>query len=107
MCIISLGVFGGMGIYTGQGCVVLDYFYGLIPFDEVLKVFERYPLNIPVQVGYVEFVSKCTYVSMHGGLGTPNPHLDQGSTVTIWHVSIHQQYFLNFTICLMISINNI
>ncbi|WGN90617.1 replication associated protein [Banfec circovirus 1] len=43
--------------YLGQGTVILDDFYGWLPFDELLRVMDRYPLKLPVKGGFVEFVS--------------------------------------------------
>uniref|UniRef100_A0AAU8H5V9 ATP-dependent helicase Rep n=1 Tax=CRESS DNA virus TaxID=3138951 RepID=A0AAU8H5V9_9VIRU len=44
--------------YVGQSTVILDDFYGWLPFDELLRVMDRYPLKVPFKGGYAEFVSE-------------------------------------------------
>lgn len=44
--------------YTGQDTVVLDEFYGWIPFDTLLRLCDRYPLNVEVKGGTVNFNAK-------------------------------------------------
>lgn len=49
--------------YQQQEAVVLDDFYGWVPFDELLRVMDRYPLKVPVKGAYVEFNSKIIYIT--------------------------------------------
>nr|WBH19262.1 replication-associated protein [Human-associated circovirus 2] len=49
--------------YAGEDVVVYDDFYGWCPYDEMLRVMDRYPLKVPVKGGYVEFVSKIVYIT--------------------------------------------
>lgn len=49
--------------YDGEDVVVYDDFYGWVPYDEMLRVMDRYPLKVPVKGGYVDFTSKIIYVT--------------------------------------------
>ncbi|QSX73453.1 replication-associated protein [Wolvfec circovius] len=49
--------------YNGQEAVVLDDFYGWIPYDELLRVCDRYPLRVPVKGGYENFTSKVLFIT--------------------------------------------
>lgn len=44
--------------YIGQECVIIDDFYGWVPFSELLRVMDRYPLKVPVKGSFVEFVAE-------------------------------------------------
>lgn len=39
--------------YTGQRTLLLDDYYGDLPYAQLLKVCDRYPLNVPVKGGFV------------------------------------------------------
>lgn len=39
--------------YTGQDTLLLDDYYGDIPYSQFLKVLDRYPLQVPVKGGYI------------------------------------------------------
>lgn len=39
--------------YTGQKTVLLDDYYGYLPYCELLRVLDRYALQLPVKGGYV------------------------------------------------------
>nr|WDW25743.1 MAG: replication-associated protein [Canine circovirus]WDW25744.1 MAG: replication-associated protein [Canine circovirus] len=43
--------------YKGEDCVIIDDFYGWIPFSELLRVLDRYPLQVQVKGSFVEFVA--------------------------------------------------
>ncbi|AWO14232.1 replication-associated protein, partial [Porcine circovirus 3] len=49
--------------YNGEGAVILDDFYGWVPFDELLRIGDRYPLRVPVKGGFVNFVAKVLYIT--------------------------------------------
>lgn len=49
--------------YVGQHTVVLDDFYGWLPFDELLRLFDRYPLRVETKGGTQEFISREIYVT--------------------------------------------
>lgn len=44
--------------YVGQVLTCLDDFYGWIPYDELLRICDRYPLKVPIKGSYVNFVSR-------------------------------------------------
>lgn len=44
--------------YCGQEVVVLDEFYGWLPFDLLLRVCDRYPLLVESKGGQIQFVAK-------------------------------------------------
>jgi len=44
--------------YIGQEVVVIDEFYGWLPFDLVLRICDRYPLMVETKGGQVQFVAK-------------------------------------------------
>lgn len=44
--------------YTGQDTVVIDDFYGGMPWTKLLQLCDRYPLLVPNKGGHHQFVSK-------------------------------------------------
>lgn len=49
--------------YVGQVCTCLDDFYGWIPYDELLRICDRYPLKVPIKGSFVNFVSRDIYIT--------------------------------------------
>ncbi|ATW66440.1 putative replication-associated protein [Mink circovirus] len=49
--------------YTGQSHVVLDDFYGWLPYDDLLRLCDRYPLRVETKGGTVEFVAKVIWIT--------------------------------------------
>jgi len=49
--------------YEGHDVVVIDEFYGWIPFDLLLRLFDRYPLQVEVKGGKVNFIAKKIFVT--------------------------------------------
>ncbi|AFK85001.1 Rep [Bat associated circovirus 3] len=49
--------------YNGEEVVVLDDFYGWVPYDELLRVGDRYPLKVQVKGAFVDFVSKTLVIT--------------------------------------------
>jgi hypothetical protein len=43
--------------YTGQSVVVIDEFYGWIPYSELLRVCDKWPHRVRTTLGYVPFVA--------------------------------------------------
>lgn len=44
--------------YAGHDTVIIDEFYGWLPFDLLLRVCDRYPLLVETKGGQVQFVAK-------------------------------------------------
>ncbi|CAC44748.2 replicase [Canary circovirus] len=44
--------------YSNEDIVIMDDFYGWLPFCEMLRLMDRYPHKVPVKGSYVEFTSK-------------------------------------------------
>lgn len=44
--------------YAGEHTVVIDEFYGWIPFSTMLRLCDRYPMLVPVKGSMVQFVAK-------------------------------------------------
>ncbi|AXH74046.1 MAG: helicase [Circoviridae sp.] len=49
--------------YEGQTSVVIDDFYGWLKYDDLLKIMDRYPYQVPVKGGYRQFTSKYIYIT--------------------------------------------
>lgn len=49
--------------YTGQPTVVIDDFYGWIPYDELLKCLDRYPHRVEFKGGYWNFNPRRIYIT--------------------------------------------
>lgn len=40
--------------YTGQKTILLDDYYGYLPYCELLRVLDRYPYQVPIKGGFVQ-----------------------------------------------------
>lgn len=49
--------------YSGQHTVVIDEFYGWLPYDFLNRLLDRYPLIVETKGGAVNFVSKVIYIT--------------------------------------------
>lgn len=49
--------------YEQQDCVIIDDFYGWLPYDELLRICDRYPHRVPVKGGYEIFNSKHIFIT--------------------------------------------
>ncbi|UDN67412.1 replication-associated protein [robinz virus RP_584] len=49
--------------YAGEKNVIIDDFYGWIAYDEFLRVTDRYPHQVEVKGGFVEFLATKIYVT--------------------------------------------
>jgi len=49
--------------YNGQNTVVLDEFYGWLQFDQLLRLCDRYPLNVEIKGGTVNFSSETIIIT--------------------------------------------
>nr|UTS94177.1 replication-associated protein [Porcine circovirus 4] len=49
--------------YNGQSHVVLDDYYGWLPYDDLLRLMDRYPLHVETKGGSIEFVAKTMWIT--------------------------------------------
>ncbi len=49
--------------YTGQEAVILDEFYGWLPFDLLLRLCDRYPLLVETKGGQCQFVARTIVIT--------------------------------------------
>jgi len=49
--------------YSGQEVVIIDEFYGQIPFAEMLKILDRYPHQVQTKGGYVQLTCKTIIIT--------------------------------------------
>lgn len=49
--------------YDGHSVVVIDEFYGWLPYDFMLRLCDRYPLQVPIKGGFVNFVATQIYIT--------------------------------------------
>lgn len=49
--------------YDGSSNVIIDDFYGWIPFDELLRCLDRYSHRVPVKGGFVNFAPKLVIIT--------------------------------------------
>lgn len=49
--------------YDGEDSIVIDDFYGWLKYDELLKICDRYPYQVPIKGGYVQFTSKHIFIT--------------------------------------------
>ena len=49
--------------YQQQQSVILDDFYGWLPFDDLLRLLDRYPLRVEYKGGFHEFNSKTIFIT--------------------------------------------
>nr|AKM52583.1 replication associated protein [Goose circovirus] len=49
--------------YNGQDVVVMDDFYGWLPYDDLLRVCDRYPLRVEYKGGMTQFVAKTLIIT--------------------------------------------
>ncbi|QFR58251.1 replication associated protein [Capybara associated cyclovirus 1] len=49
--------------YKGEETVIIDDFYGWIKLDEMLRITDRYALQVPVKGGFVEFLAYHIYIT--------------------------------------------
>lgn len=49
--------------YTNQSAIIIDEFYGWLPFDLLLRLCDRYPLNVEIKGGAVNFNPKTIIIT--------------------------------------------
>lgn len=54
--------------YEGQKAVILDDYYGWLKYDELLKILDRYPYQVPIKGGYVQFTAEKLYITSNADI---------------------------------------
>ena len=54
--------------YKQHECVIIDDFYGWIKYDDLLKICDRYPYQVPVKGSFEQFTSKYIWITSNVGL---------------------------------------
>ena len=49
--------------YEGQKAVIINDFYGWIQYDEMLRLLDRYPHQVPFKGGYMKFVARKVWIT--------------------------------------------
>ncbi|UDN67418.1 replication-associated protein [robinz virus RP_954] len=49
--------------YNGEKAVIIDDFYGWLKHDEMLRLMDRYPHQVPIKGGFSEFLSRELYIT--------------------------------------------
>ena len=44
--------------YNGQSCIIIDDFYGWLPWSFLLRLLDRYPMHVPVKGGHIPLVAR-------------------------------------------------
>lgn len=65
--------------YQGQETVILDEFYGWIPYDLLLRMCDRYPLRVPIKGGTVKFAATRVVFTSNKPWKEWYPHIDDTS----------------------------
>lgn len=55
--------------YSNHKTVIIDDFYGWLPFDTLLRLADKYPLQLPIKGGHVNFNAEHIYITSNK---TPN-----------------------------------
>lgn len=65
--------------YRGQKTVIIDEFYGWIPYDMLLRMCDRYPLQVPFKGGFVKFQATRTIFTSNKPWKEWYPNIDDTS----------------------------
>lgn len=49
--------------YAGEDTVILDDFYGWLPYDTLLRVCDNTPLTVPIKGGFVPFLARRVFIT--------------------------------------------
>lgn len=49
--------------YEGQSIVIIDEFYGWLPIGDLLRLSDRYPMQVPIKGGFEKFVAKEIHIT--------------------------------------------
>lgn len=78
--------------YEGQEHVVIDEFYGWFPYDFILRLLDRYPLNVETKGGIVAFTSKYIHITSNQ---SPNKWYKPSLAYAPLERRIHNIYYLS------------
>ena len=53
-------------------CIIIDDFYGWLKYDELLKILDRYPYQVPVKGSYIAFAPKHIVITGNSPIATWN-----------------------------------
>ena len=56
--------------YEGQNSVVIDDFYGWLPWSFILRLLDRYPFNVQVKGGSIPFTSRRIFITSNSNPNT-------------------------------------
>lgn len=86
--------------YMNHEVVILDEFYGWLPYDTLLRICDRYPLMVETKGGQVNFVAKVIVITTNSVPNTwyKNVYFPAlARRVTAWHVlpmwGLHSTYY--------------
>lgn len=85
--------------YAGHEAVILDEFYGWLPFDLLLRLCDRYPLMVETKGGQTQFAAKtiCITTNMLPCNWYKSAYFPSfARRVTVWHIlpiwGSHREY---------------
>lgn len=66
------------GSYRGEAAVIMDDFYGYLAYDDLLRLFDRFPTEVDYKGGQRQFVSTHVFVTSNADPATwyPNRNTD-------------------------------
>lgn len=80
--------------YTGQETVVLDDFYGWMPYSLLLNLLDAYPMQVSVKGGYVQFTARRIFITSNASPDTWYDYTKTGSPFEALERRItHYRYF--------------
>ena len=86
--------------YFGHPTTIIDEFYGWLPFDLLLRLCDRYPLQVETKGGQVQFVSKEIIITSNSAPNIWYKNIYLASfirRVSLWIVYNHEGIRRNFT----------
>lgn len=89
--------------YRGQEVVIIDEFYGWMPLSFMLRLMDKYPMQVPVKGGFAQFTSKTIFI-------TSNKPVSQWYTSEKIHKAQHDAFYRRideFRLCLNQNQHNI
>jgi len=67
--------------YSNQECVIIDEYYGTIPYSQFLRILDRYPMQVPIKGGYQTFKAKHIWITSNAPIDRwySFPHYKEGA----------------------------